>query len=874
MSASETAENVSAAPNGPSIDGVDIYDYVIEHIDEAIAKGWVRPYYQPVVRTLTGKLCGFEALARWDDPNYGLLTPFFFIPPLEHAQLIHLLDRSIIRQVCRHYRECVNLGKPVVPISFNLSRLDFDLCDIFAFVEQVAHEYEVPRRMLNIEITESTFATDPTFMTAMMQKFRDAGYQVWMDDFGSGYSSLNTLKDFDFNELKIDMEFLSQFSDKSKTILASVVDMSKKLGIQTLAEGVETEEHRNYLRRIGCEKMQGYLFGKPHPFDLNYDVDLYGSIGIEDTVERLYIGEVGAVNTLSMSERNLTAGSTTKGYVTSMPLATVEFYNGQFHIVDSNLVFLEGLENIGVNSIDEAERLVNDARRPFARHVRQLIDTIGTDKYAHIDFVSGNVAAVIRAKHITTRNGRVAMLVSIDDIIEQSEKRRHSRMSEMLDVMYTVYEHVDLIHLDDNYSEHIFGTTNLHTDFETQRFSEAIKQFAEKDIYPHDRVRYLEFMDRDTMIQRIDQSGENFVSGFFRLRQQGGDYAWKVFGLIRMPDQTDNQIMMCIRNSHSGFDGVFQEVFDHTFDEGRRELDEADFTITDGSLWRAFTLDEGICMFWKDAERRFIGANRAFLDYYGFDSVDVILGKTDEDMGWHIDPVPFMDDELRVLNEGAHIKDVQGHCIVHGEVHNIVANKRPIYRNGRIVGIVGYFADIDEAEEDSEFGSMPMRDGLTGVLGYVGLESATWRFVDCYKRQGIDFAMISINIESFQTINDEFGFTFGEKVLKRVADELVDIAGHQRVVGHVFAERFVILAQDNSDEELQEICNAIERRLMSIPHVDGTPCTIYALASYARFSKLGDVEAMKRYNRDQRLKRRDIWLEGFDNEGIITSSLL
>ena len=116
MSASETAENVSAAPNGPSIDGVDIYDYVIEHIDEAIAKGWVRPYYQPVVRTLTGKLCGFEALARWDDPNYGLLTPFFFIPPLEHAQLIHLLDRSIIRQVCRHYRECVNLGKPVVPV--------------------------------------------------------------------------------------------------------------------------------------------------------------------------------------------------------------------------------------------------------------------------------------------------------------------------------------------------------------------------------------------------------------------------------------------------------------------------------------------------------------------------------------------------------------------------------------------------------------------------------------------------------------------------------------------------------------------------------------------------------------------------------------
>jgi diguanylate cyclase (GGDEF)-like protein len=620
--------------------------------------------------------------------------------------------------------------------------------------------------------------------------------------------------------------------------------------------------------------MQGYLFSKPHPFVLDYDVELYGDIGIEDAVERLYVGEIGAVNTLSLSERDLTADSSSQGYVTSMSLATVEYSNDQFRIIDSNRVFREGLENVDIDSIETAERLLNDVRRPLARHARQLVGTIERDKYARIDYVTGDITCVIRAKYITTRGGRIALLVSIDDTLEQSERRRHNRMDDMLDVMYTIYEHVDLIHLDDDYAEPIFGAVGLHTNSGVQSFNESIKRFADGVIYPRDRERYLDFMNPDTMVQRIKQSGENFISGFFRVRQQGGDYAWKVFGLIRLVNQPGNQIMICIRNSHSGYDGVFQEMFDRSFAERLRDLDEADLTITDGSLWRAFTQDDDISMFWKDAERRFIGANQAFLDYYGFDSIDKIAGKTDEDMGWHIDPVPFREDELRVLNEGIHVKDVLGHCITHGEVHNIIASKRPIYRNGHIVGLVGYFTDVDEAEPNSDFGSMPMRDSVTGVLGYVGLESATWRFVDTYKRQGVDFAMISVNVESFKMINDELGFEFGEKVLKRVADELVDIAGHQRVIGHVFAERFVILAQGDSDEELQNLCSSIEQRLMSIPEVDGTPCTIYALAGYARFSHHGDVEDMKRYNRDRRLERRDDWLNRPDDGDVITSTLL
>lgn len=841
--------------------------YVVEHIEEAVEKGWVRPYYQPVVRTLTGKLCGLEALARWEDPVHGLLSPGTFIPALEEARLIHLLDCSIIRQVCRQYRQSVIDGVPSVPISFNLSRLDFDLCDIFNVIENAVREYEVPRGMLNIEITESVFGSDPAYMAGMVGKFHSVGYEVWMDDFGSGYSTLNSLKDFDFDELKIDMEFLNRFGDKSRTILASVVDMAKKLGIQTLAEGVETEEHRMFLRHIGCEKMQGYLFGRPKPYNAEVMEHICSMIGIESRPEQHYFEKIGSVNTLSLSERDLTPNSLRQSYVTNMPLAIIEYSDGRFSFLDSNRVFREGLENVGIFSLEEAEERINDPRRYLGRQAMHLIDTIARDKYARIDYVVGDVACVMRVKHITSQAGRTALLISIDDTIEQGERQRRDRMSDALSVMYSIYDHVDILHLDEGYCEPVFSTAGYRVQYEMPNFEDVTKAFADAEIFPADRKRYLAFMDHDSMIDRIRQSGEKYLTSFFRTREKGGDFTWKLFGLIHLDDRHDRQVMLCIRSTHWRNDGLLQTAYGTRDGEEQHDLKNADFSLSDGSLWRSLIRDENICIFWKDRDRRFVGANQAFLDYYNFKSLDDIIGKTDEDMGWHIDPVPYMESELQVLNEGGHINSAQGTCIVRGEVHNIVATKRPVYRNGRIVGLVGYFTDIDkQAEEGNAPNNLPLRDPVTSVLNYTGLESATWKFVDAYKRLGADFAMISINIESFQHINDEFGYEFGDKVLARVGEILMQTVGASCAIGHVYADRFVILAQGATDEQLQGICDKIEDSLRSIAEIDGTPCTVYALAGFARYSEFLDIEAMKRYNRQRRIQRRT------DTGGIAASS--
>ena len=242
--------------------------YLISHIDEAVKNEYIKVYYQPVVDINTNKLCGFEALARWDDPEHGFLPPFEFVGILEDAHLIQKLDLFMLKKICEKYRKETNLGHKCVPISFNLSRLDFKLSDIYKELKRLTREYNVPHEMIHIEITESVLDGDEDgFIREQVTRFQNDGFEVWMDDFGAGFSSLNVLKDYDFDFLKIDMMFLRNFTEKSKVIIRAIVDMAKQLHVGTLSEGVETKEHLDFLKDIGCDRVQGYYYSKPLPYD-------------------------------------------------------------------------------------------------------------------------------------------------------------------------------------------------------------------------------------------------------------------------------------------------------------------------------------------------------------------------------------------------------------------------------------------------------------------------------------------------------------------------------------------------------------------------------------------------------------------------------
>ncbi len=239
--------------------------YVVDYVDDAVDKEYVKVYYQPVIRVKTGEICGYEALARWIDPKIGFLSPADFIDTLEKFHLIHKIDTFIIKKVCEDYSKLLDMGEPLVPVSINLSRLDFELCNIVDIVEHYTRLYNVPREMLDIEVTESALNDKSDQLKNDCKKFRDLGYQIWIDDFGSGYSSLNTLMEYDFDVLKLDMEFLRTFDKNPKTgnLLNYIVYAAEEMGVRTLTEGVETLEHFEFLKSIGCDKAQGYYFSKP-----------------------------------------------------------------------------------------------------------------------------------------------------------------------------------------------------------------------------------------------------------------------------------------------------------------------------------------------------------------------------------------------------------------------------------------------------------------------------------------------------------------------------------------------------------------------------------------------------------------------------------
>ena len=250
-------------------DAYRLVQYIVRHVDEAIEKGYVQISYQPLINAKDGNVCAAEALARWNDPTYGSISPAIFISALEDAQLIYKLDEAILRMVCRDLCSNLDAKIPSVPVSVNISRLDFVLVDLVEIIEQVVKEYNVPRNLIYIEITESALMENEEVLKKTISRLQEDGFQIWLDDFGSGYSSFNVLKDYNFNGLKLDMKFLKGFgqNEKSKIVIKSVIAMAKELGIHTLCEGVETMEQAEFLKEAQCERFQGYLFGKPQTFD-------------------------------------------------------------------------------------------------------------------------------------------------------------------------------------------------------------------------------------------------------------------------------------------------------------------------------------------------------------------------------------------------------------------------------------------------------------------------------------------------------------------------------------------------------------------------------------------------------------------------------
>ncbi len=240
--------------------------YILESFDAALGQEWIKIYYQAIMRTGTGKAAALEALARWVDPIRGIISPGEFIPVLEKYHLLYKLDLYMVEQFLKEIPKRIEVGLPIIPVSINFSAQDFDHADIVAALNALFEQYSASKDNIIIEITEQDVAKATDRFRQQLLDLHANGYRLWLDDFGSGYSSLNVLSQYDVDVIKFDLEFLRHLDDHNganRHIMRAMVDVARKLGVRTLAEGMEAESQLAFLREIGCDFAQGFYYYRP-----------------------------------------------------------------------------------------------------------------------------------------------------------------------------------------------------------------------------------------------------------------------------------------------------------------------------------------------------------------------------------------------------------------------------------------------------------------------------------------------------------------------------------------------------------------------------------------------------------------------------------
>ena len=662
-------------------------NYVIHHLDDAIEHGEIRAYAQPIVRVLTGMICEVEILSRWESEEYGFLRPDEFIPELERHQLIHRLDAEVVRLACKQWSEASQLGINV-PFGINLSRLDFELCDIYEVVTQAMRTYHVPIEQVHIEITESALAHSSSMLAAGIERFREAGFSLYLDDFGSGYSSLQVLEGKSFDVVKLDMSLLREVesNERARVIVADAVSMVKRLNLQTLCEGVETEDQFLFLKAVGCEKAQGYHFAKPMSHE-EIMLHLNETARLHETGEmQRYYDSVGKVNLMDGTRASV-HGVEAAHFQGTQPFAIIEIVAGNVSFLSSNSAFHRIVQRAGARNYEDFIALLAK-KYPSIRnkifYATSKARKTGTPK--QIDVVFEGQLCTIGLTFVEESEGKAAYLVELLSVTRYSRFNNFKILEQSMSFLYTIFKRIDLLDVTDHTWRNIYLNVPRYNALrEDATPQDEIEAFCETFIHPDDRERFLDFYDLDTVDERLQQVTTTHLADiFFALTENR--YEEQLFMLIPVSIDGHKQFLSCMRDLD--VEGLVRQkvtsdehIYDDVLLSGILDLVESN-------------------LFWKDAKRRFVGVNDKFLSYYGFSSANQLVGKTDDDLGW-IRNADFHNDERKVLS-GERIHNIHGQTERgDGELRDIRVTKIPLWHKNKVVGLVGSFVDLGPHVEPS-----------------------------------------------------------------------------------------------------------------------------------------------------------------------------
>lgn len=526
--------------------------------NSAVNNGCIKAFFQPMFRSMTGKMVCVESLARWIDPNKGIISPNIFVPALENSGLIIELDMEILRQACDLYQEFEKRGKTINSISVNLSRLDFRDNGLFDRIVKILAEYNVPHNVIKLEITESLMLEDVDSFKVVLNKLKGAGFSIWMDDFGSGYSSLNVLKNYNFDLMKFDILFLRDFSIKGRRLLASMINMAKSLGIQTLAEGVEIKEQQDFLIAAGCEMLQGFYFSKPVSKDELIKLIYSGEIIIEHADDKEYWEQIGRINLLSANPLKDYVQSEVSGCINDFdfcgvgaPIALVESTGNKAHCVYASESYKKNISVLGYDSIDELEKDINNHQSDQYILIKKLFDdAISLGTIRDFEYVRNDVYYKLSVKCLARKLESAMLAICISTFDSEAEINTAKEMLFYSNSLFSTYELVVLMYPEKSVANRIYTTNNLPVYDKEPTLEISLRKFCENEVAVEDQVRYMRFLDLSTVVERVASSPNGFIQGFFRMRWSGNDKVWHIVRFTRVPTSSENAFLLTMQTVH------------------------------------------------------------------------------------------------------------------------------------------------------------------------------------------------------------------------------------------------------------------------------------------------------------------------------------
>lgn len=489
--------------------------YILENLDNALENGWIQVYYQPIVRSVSGFVCDEEALARWIDPKMGFMSPADFIPVLEESKLLYKLDLYVLDRILERMKLFKKKGFHIVPCSINISRNDFDACDVVEEIRRRVDDSGVGRDKITVEITESAVGEDIDYLSKQVDLLNELGFYVWMDDYGTGYSSPDNLQQIGFSTIKLDMTFMRSFdkTKKSRIIISELINMALNLNMDVVVEGVETEEQVRFLREAGATKMQGYYFTKP--LSVEQILDRYDNgkqIGFENPLESDYFEAIGRVNLYNFTA--VSGDSVQTDYFNTMPVSIYEVTDGDIAIIRCNKAYQNSVGKIfGIDdyskrvphSFFEGEYRENflDLMLECAESGEQAIVERTFDKIYKANMLFRRVAV----NSVTGAKAVALVLLDVREINKVIEAVSFGNIAQALSVDYLNLYYVDLD--TGEYTEFIpsHDGHDMSVERKGTQFFKNTKKEALEVIHKDDRERFLTNFTRKNLLNAIENEG-------------------------------------------------------------------------------------------------------------------------------------------------------------------------------------------------------------------------------------------------------------------------------------------------------------------------------------------------------------------------------